>query len=562
MSSHLRRCSSLKLKSRSRDLSFLFASLRERRTTVFAWLISGFLAMYFEAIAIAAELRDYPGGAVALSKSIMPTIEGMRIIRWPADRLDTLGGYLAYHNIVLFNYFLALFAATQGARLIRHLEENQNVNLYLSTGLSRSRMMNIRVLSYFLSQILISLGLGAGTAFALAASNEPNTQGALITLLAGGICIFPFFALGVFISQFVISSRNATGIAAIFVTTIYLLDNISGKYGWLHWVSYLSPFHYANLTRPVIPGFGSNYWSWLMMVFVGLLIIQASIYLLSKRDIGAKSLGRVERVKVKKISSVKSKLSYAPKSVVGDLLWRQRYGLMAWVITSAAFIALFISMMSGIIDIWEKFAFLQQFSASGFGDTPEQQYLAMVYEVMPPFLAAYLLMQSSKWSNDLGQGRVQLFLATPLSWSGLILRRFLAAFLGAQLLIVSSILVVIVGSKIQGVDVYSDAVIRVYVMANLFVLAFSGINALIVSIMRAKNVSIVLSIYVGAAWMIGFMAPYLKWPHWLVRLSIFDAFGHPFIAWPAELNFILILLMTLGGVGVAMAISERSSKVI
>ena len=121
---------------------------------------------------------------------------------------------------------------------------------------------------------------------------------------------------------------------------------------------------------------------------------------------------------------------------------------------------------------------------------------------------------------------------------------------------------VIVGSKIQGVDVYSNAVLRVYVMANLFALAFGGINALIVSIMRAKNVTIVLSIYVGAAWMIGFMAPYLKWPHWLVRLSIFDAFGHPFIAWPAELNFILILLMTLGGVGVAMAISERSAKVI
>ena len=84
--------------------------------------------MYFEALAIAAELRDFPGGPEVLAKSIMPTIEAMRIIRWPADRLDTLGGYLAYHNITLFNYFLALYAALQGARLIRRLEETGAVS--------------------------------------------------------------------------------------------------------------------------------------------------------------------------------------------------------------------------------------------------------------------------------------------------------------------------------------------------------------------------------------------------------------------------------------------------
>ena len=33
--------------------------------------------------------------------------------------------------------------------------------------------------------------------------------------------------------------------------------------------------------------------------------------------------------------------------------------------------------------------------------------------------------------------------------------------------------------------------------------------------------------FAGAAWLIGFMAPYLNWPNWVVRLAIFDAFGHP-----------------------------------
>ena len=109
MNSRLRRCSSLRFRVDSPSAHLFLATLREKRTTTLTWLVAGGLAMYFEAVAIAAELRDFPGGPVALSRSIMPTIEAMRIIRWPADRLDTLGGYLAYHNITLFNFFLALY---------------------------------------------------------------------------------------------------------------------------------------------------------------------------------------------------------------------------------------------------------------------------------------------------------------------------------------------------------------------------------------------------------------------------------------------------------------------
>jgi ABC-2 type transport system permease protein len=148
------------LKDRNASFALILSSIREKRTTILAWAISGALAMYFEALAIAAELRDYPGGPEALAKSIYPTIEGMRIIRWPADRLDTLGGYLAYHNIVLFNFFLAIFAAIQGARLIRYLEENRTIEFISATGLSRRKIISLRSCSYLLSQLLISLSLG------------------------------------------------------------------------------------------------------------------------------------------------------------------------------------------------------------------------------------------------------------------------------------------------------------------------------------------------------------------------------------------------------------------
>lgn len=511
--------------------------------------------MYFEAIAIAAELRDYPGGPQALAQTIYPTIEGMRIIRWPADRLDTLGGYLAYHNIVLFNFFLGIFAAVQGARLIRYLEETKGIEFYLATGVSRARIIILRSTAYFTSQIIISAALGIATAFALAASDEANTRGSLITLLAGGICIFPFFGLGLLISQFVRSARTAAGATSIITTIIYVIDNISGKYDWLQWFKYLSPFHYANLSRPVIPGFGTNYLSWFAMLFMGAALIAASILIMQKRDVGAVA---IEKEVTKE--SHQEKWGFVPKTIVGDILWRQRIGLLAWVITTSAFIGVFIAMMSGVIEVWRQFSFLEQFTALGFGDTPEKQYLAMVYEVLPPFLAAFVISQSAKWTSDLNQGRVQLLLSAPFSWSGLIVRRVFATLIGSELIIGFSILTALVGSKLQKVEVYPTAVFRVFVMSSIFAIAFASLNALMVAILQGRNATQIISIYVGAAWLIGFMAPYLNWPNWVVRFSIFDAFGHPFVEWPSSLKLILISIMAIPGLIAAMLVAERSAK--
>lgn len=514
--------------------------------------------MYFEAVAIAAELRDFPGGPKALATSIMPTIEAMRIIRWPADRLDTLGGYLAYHNVTLFNFFLALFLGIQGARLIRFLEERGDINFYLSTGLSRSKIAIIRSGSVLFSLILISLGLGAGTGLALKASGEPNTSGAFLTLLAGGICMLPFFGLGFLLSQFFTAARVASGVTSVTVTVIYVVTNISGKYDWLRWIEPVSPFTAANKTRPVIPGFDVDYFSWIAMTLCSIALLLFGMVLWNRRDSG--SITRFSETQGAKSRGHRVR-EWAPSSLLADMLWRQRFGLIAWPITTMAFIAVFMSMMPGIIDIWEKFAFLQQFSASGFGSTAEEQYLAMVFEILPPFLAGYLIAQGSIWSAEFAQGRLQMLLSTPLSWSSVVFHRISAAVIVSQLMILFSIAAVVMTASNQGTELDAAGVLRVWVMSTLFVLAFASTNSLLVVLLGGKNVTQVMSIYVGAAWLVGFMSPYLGWPDWIVRLSIFDAFGRPFIDWPSRSSLAIIAGMILIGITGSIFVGNRSAKV-
>src|SRR5665648_1277255 len=69
---------------------------------------------------MAVEMKDFPGGSQALAASISASAEAMRPLRWPAERLDTLGGYLTYHNVILFNLILAIYGAVQGARQHPH----------------------------------------------------------------------------------------------------------------------------------------------------------------------------------------------------------------------------------------------------------------------------------------------------------------------------------------------------------------------------------------------------------------------------------------------------------
>ena len=538
--------------ARNSFAALVLGALRERRATVAAWLIGGAIAMYFEAIAIAAELRDYPGGPKVLAEQIAPTIEGLRIIRWPADRLDTLGGYLAYHNITLFNYFLALFAAVQGARLIRHLEESGDINLYLSATTSRSKLIYSRSFAYFLAQILISLGLGFGTALALNASGEPATSAAIITLLAGGIAVLPIFGLALIISQFVRNARTASGITSIIVTTLYVLSNIADKFSWLEPIKYLTPFYYANLSRPVIPGFSANYSSWLLMFVIAIIFVLIANQIFIRWDIASTPINFARKDVMRK--------AHVPKGFIRDILWRQRLGLVAWTVTSGAFIGVFISLMSGIVEIWEEFAFLQQFSASGFGTTAQEQYLAMVYEMLPPFVAGFLIQQGSKWTSDLNEGRVQLFLSNGISKSALILKRMIAGVIGCEIIILTSLLIATIGSLLQDAPLNAEAMMRVLVFGTLFALAFAAIVSLLVSMLAGRNPTQLLSIYVGAAWMISFMVPYLNWPDWLLRLSIFDAFGHPYVDWPSNVNFVTIFGAIVIGVTGTLAISKRSES--
>ena len=126
----------------------------------------------------------------------------------------------------------------------------------------------------------------------------------------------------------------------------------------------------------------------------------------------------------------------------------------------------------------------------------EAQYLGLSSSLIIPFIAEYVVAQSAKWSADFAAGRTALILSAPISWV-----RLLATRLG-----------------------------------------------------------LVLTIYLSAAYLLTFIVPMLEWPEWINRLSIFTAFGNPYLAWPGFADALVILVLAAPGTLLAFIVTARSQK--
>ena len=229
---------------------------RAHRIGALAWVVGGGLAMFGMAVALATEMDDFPGGAAGLAASVMAGAEALRPLRWPAERLDTLGGYLTYHNVTLYTFALAIYGLVQGARAIRGDEERGSLEEVLATGHPRMAVLRDRALGFAIVVTAICTGLGLAVAAGLAVGGEPDLGGSLITMGTSGLVALAAYALGMLAAQLVGSSRAASGVGAAILSVLYVATNMGERLGPAAAVRFVSPFHYANQSRALVPGYG------------------------------------------------------------------------------------------------------------------------------------------------------------------------------------------------------------------------------------------------------------------------------------------------------------------
>ena len=93
-------------------------------------------------------------------------------------------------------------------------------------------------------------------------------------------------ALALLISQFTQERRTAAGITGGLLLVCIVLDMVHRVVPDTEWLSRLSPVYYYNLSKPLVPSYGTNPGALLVLLALSVLLSGAALWLFMRRDIG------------------------------------------------------------------------------------------------------------------------------------------------------------------------------------------------------------------------------------------------------------------------------------
>jgi ABC-2 type transport system permease protein len=531
-------------------------TVRSHRWGIIAWVVGGAVAMYAIALGFASEVSRFAGGARAMAASMQAGVEAMRLLRWPAERLDTLGGYLTYHNVTLFVLFLSLYAAVQGANAIRGAETSGQLEEILAAGRSRAMVIRDRAAGFALTLALVCAGLGLGLAISMAAGGEPDVGGSLLTALAGGLAALAAYGLGVLVSQLTATARAGAAVASLLLAGLYVLTNVWEELGPAGAIRFVSPFFYFNQSRALVPGHGLDIPASAALLAMTAILLGAAARAFQRRDYAAGLWAR----RLRPGRPVRHLQRPALRTFWGATLLRERVGLLTWAGAAAATLALMAWLEPTVADMWDEFQLTQNLIGRDPDLTVADEYLSFASQIVVPIVAAYVITQAAGWVGDLKQGRVELLLASPVSWPRLVWERLVAMLLGAGVITAGASGGLVAGAMAAGVELRWLGLLRLAADTLLLAGALGGVASLVVAWLRGAGAVTVLAILTAASYLLVYLVRLFAWPGWVVRLSVFGAYGDPYIEIPPWSGLAVLTALAVLGTLTAAAVAQRSPK--
>lgn len=541
------------------QLRLVADTIRAHRWGLALWVLLGAATQVVVGVILTREFATTPGGGAALAPSVEAAAEAMRVLRWPAERLDTLGGYLTYHNILLLPLLLGLYAAVVGSQSVRGAEASGTLEQLLATGRSRTSVLLDRATGFFLMLTLIAAGISVGTAAGLAIGGEPDLLGSAVSIGEAALCASFFYALAVLVSQFVRSTRVTVGITGLVMAALYVFTNIWQETGPVAAARFVSPFFYFQQSRVLVPGHGFDLAATLALAAITAALLAAGGIVFARRDYASTAWRWPALPSRRRRGSVASRAwtrTYASACLV-----RQWAGLSAWVGGTAVFAALVAYLEPQVRELWERFELLQQMLAVTGARSITDQYLAFTGELLAPVVGAYAATQVAAWIAELKQGRVEWILAAPVSWTRLVIERLLAVTGGVALISAGAVVGLLVGTAAVDVGLRADGLLRLAALGVLFGLALAALGAVLAAWLRNAVAPALLAVFLLVSYLVDLLGPAYDWPSWAMRVSVFDAFGTPYLALPEPTSLALLVGIVLGAAALAAWLSERSPKV-
>jgi len=512
--------------------SVYLKTLRDYRIAILGWGI-GMGLVIISPMASVATLISTPQARAAL-------VALAAQFAWNAEPVatGTVGGYATF-KIGIFIFLVGVWPLLAASRMLRGEEDRGSLDVLLSMPRTRARVALEKLAALWTA--LLAIGMIAGVLAYLGGvafhGNFILLDGLLFGLDLALICAV-IGCIALLISQFTHERGPAAGATGGLLIVFIVVDMVHRVVPNTEWVSRLSPIYYYNLSKPLIPSYGTSVGGMLVLLGLAVVLSGAAVWLFVRRDVGD----------VVRIPGLPLRAAIPSRALpTGDWSLRSVYarslGMIAmptfwWTLLIAGFAAWMVVVVEQMVGKLNDL--LNSSSGSspalgilknigGGGTALNSIFLGAMFELLPVLLMAFAVTQVSRWKTDEDEGRLEIILSTPQSRSKVLLGRFAALATAAVIVGVATLAATAGASALGGVKLDPTNLAEATLGMIPLGLLIAAIGYLASGWLRNAADTGLLSFLLAAWFFISFIGPDLKWPDITLRLSAFYYYGTPLL---------------------------------
>jgi ABC-2 type transport system permease protein len=510
--------------------SVFLKTLRDYRVAILGWGIGMGLVVVSPMASVAALVTTPQAREQLVSLAATFT--------WNADTVavDTIGGYATF-KIGIFIFLIAVWPLLAASRMLRGEEDRGSLDVLLSLPRPRLRVALEKLAAMWTALIAMGVLIGLlafaggkkfGADFGLGDGLLFGLNLALICAVIGGVALL--------ISQFTQERGPAAGWTAGLLLVFIVLDMVHRVIPNTDWISRLSPIYYYNLSKPLIPSYGTKAGGMLVQLALAVLLSGAAVWLFERRDVGGtvplpRWLQLPQRPANQALPvgdwSLRSVYTRSLAMIAMPALW-WTLGIAGWAVWVVFVVQLIEVRLTNLLS--GSPAMINLLKNLGGGDVSVNAgFLSAMFIFLPLFLMAFAVTQVSSWSADEQDGRLELVLTSPQPRLQVVLGRFAALATATVVISLITLLASIVAAAAAGLKLDTGNLAAATLGMIPLGLLVAAIGYLASGWLRTAADTGLLSFLLAAWFFISFIGPELKLPDATLRLSAFYYYGTPLL---------------------------------
>ena len=512
--------------------SIYLKTLRDFRIAILGWGVGMGLVM-FEVQATVGSLVSTPAARATL-------VSLASSFAWNADpvAVDTVGGYATW-KVGIFFLLVAIWPLMACSRLLRGEEERGSLDVLLSLPRGRLRVALEKLAAVWTALLLMGLLIALIT---FAGGKSFNADYSLGDALLFGLNLVlicgVFGSIALLLSQFTQERGTAAGVTGGLLLVFIVLDMVHRVIPGTEWLSRLSPVYYYNLSKPLVPSYGTNPGAMLVLLGLSVLLSGAALWLFVRRDVGATvalpSFLRLPERTVRPEQALPVN-AWSLRSVYARSLAKMAFPTFWWTLGIAGFAAWMVVVVKQIEGQLKTLAASSSFlrdliTKVGGGDVNfNANLLSALFVLLPLLLMAFAVTQANRWAADEEEGRQELVLATPQPRLTVLLARFGALTTATVIIGVLTLAATALASAVSGLALDGGNLAAATLSIIPLGLLMAALGYLFSGWLRTAVDTGLLSFLLVIWFFITFIGPGLNWPDTTLRLSAIHYYGTPLL---------------------------------